>query len=201
MTSFSSTNDGDMANNMDNNGRNTQTNMANNNSRNMSSNLNNDEIFSSPFWIEWDLHRHTAAQAALQDPQEPRLSYGYRARNDMPVQQAPQPQAQAAPELHNFRRPVRSRTIRSEHCTTSTPRRFWADAAYCAEHEEHSRAPESQRQEQEAAKTLTNFMQNEYREEAAFISAAMAQSPLAPSNSPVRQSVRPRAPPERPNGH
>ncbi|TID14392.1 hypothetical protein E2P81_ATG09266 [Venturia nashicola] len=170
-----------MANNMSNN--------MSNNARNMPINMNNDQTVNSPFSIEWDFHRRTAAQVGLREAPEPRPLYGSRARNIVPASRASQQQAQEAPKLHNSQLPIRTRKSRPEHRIASAPRHHWADAAYRAQQEELSRARASQREEQEAADTLLAFMQNEYREEAAFIAAAQAEFPLAPSNSRVRQSA------------
>lgn len=85
--------------------------------------------------------------------------------------------------------PVRSRAVRPEGRIASAPRRYWADAAYRAEQEALSRARASQQQEREAAEALVTFMRHEYREEAAFVASAQAESPLAPSNSRIRLSA------------
>lgn len=174
MANFSVTNNGNSADDMSNNGRNEASNngrnMANNNDRN----INNEPSISSP----------------SREASKPRPLHEYHAQNNIPIQQPPQPQARTAPKQQTPHLPLRSRTVRPKHRIASAPRHYRTDAAtYRAEQEESSRARTSQRREQETAATHRAFMLDEYREEAAFIAAAVAESPLVPRDSRVQLRV------------
>ncbi|RDI78612.1 hypothetical protein Vi05172_g11430 [Venturia inaequalis] len=182
MANFSVTNNGNSADDMSNDGRNEASNngrnMANNNGRSMANNndrnMNNEPSISSP----------------LRETSKPRPLHEYHAQNTIPIQQPPQPQAHTAPKQQTPHLPLRSRTVRPKHRTASAPRHYRTDAAtYRTEQEESSRARTSQRREQETAATHRAFMLDEYREEAAFIAAAVAESPLAPRDRRVQLRV------------